>query len=62
MKLDKAKGLNIYTWRGLSLGKLMAIQNALDNLEERAPVEEDVLIFLQQESLKDHKPKGELWR
>ena len=56
MTLTKAKGINDYTWKGLTLGKLIAIKNALKRLENITPVENDILIFLKNQDLDNQEP------
>lgn len=49
-----SKEENNYTWYGLTLGKLLAIRNAFEDLKLQnaiGPVGNDVLIFLKNQDL-----------
>lgn len=49
MKLEKKGTYNEFTWKGLTLGKLLAIENALEiakSSDKLGPVGDDVLNFL----------------
>jgi len=56
MDIKKVKGRNDYTWRGLTLGKLIAIKESLKRLENITPVENDILIFLKNQDLDNQDP------
>lgn len=54
MELVKIKYENSYTWKGLTLGKLLAIQATLEEAEETRKlsiVESDVKTFLDYQKL-----------
>lgn len=59
MKIVRAKeGLNNFVWEGLTLGKLLALRNALESttMADRGAVKEDLLLFLQRLNLDEIKP------
>jgi len=59
MELTKAEHKNNYTWLGLTLGKLLAIQAALEEAEKAGTltiVGNDVKIFLDRQVLGQQEP------
>ena len=56
MELVKKKDTNTYTWKGLTLGKLLAIQEGLRRMPDKTGVEYDVLTFLLRQELNKQEP------
>jgi len=59
MELAKAEHRNDYTWKGLTLGKLLAIQAALTEAEKAGTltiVGNDIKIFLDHQVLGKQEP------
>ena len=60
MKLTKTPGRNEIKWEGLTIGKLMAIQAALE-AGTLGPIGKEVLYFLQNAKIEEVESFGNKW-